>query len=280
MNYRHAFHAGNFADIIKHATLARVLAYLSLKPAPFRVIDTHAGAGMYDLSGSEANRTGEWREGIARLRHTRLDDAAEAMLAPWRAELDVLCPDETTYPGSPAIIRSLLRDDDRASFNELHGETFADLKRALGRDDRLAVNQLDGYTAWKAQIPPPERRGLVLVDPPFEATDEFDRLAAGAATMARKWPIGIGMFWYPIKNPVAVARFEAKLKETDFPKILIAELHVDAVEDGGPLAACGLAIVNPPYTLADELAALLPPLSKCLARASVARWRLDWLKGP
>jgi 23S rRNA (adenine2030-N6)-methyltransferase len=280
MNYRHSFHAGNFADIIKHAVLARVLAYLSLKTTPFRVIDTHAGAGLYDLSGSEANRTGEWREGIARLRNAPLDAAAEAVLAPWREALGVLCPDESTYPGSPTIIQSMLRDDDHASFNELHGETFALLKQALGRDDRLAVNMLDGYTAWKAQVPPPERRGLVLVDPPFEVTDEFDRLAEGVMMMGRKWPTGVAILWYPVKNEAAVERFEARLLESAFTKILIAELHVDGVGEDGPLAASGLAILNPPYTLHDELSALLPALAQRLGRSKAAGWRLEWLKGP
>jgi 23S rRNA (adenine2030-N6)-methyltransferase len=280
MNYRHSFHAGNFADILKHATLARILAYLSLKDAPFRVIDTHAGAGLYDLKSSEANRTGEAREGIERLRATRLDAAAEAVLAPYREILDALSPEGTTYPGSPAIIQYLLRDNDRASLNELHGETFFHLRQALGKDSRLAVNQLDGYMAWKAQVPPLERRGLVLVDPPFEVTDEFERLMKGAEIMGRKWPTGIGVFWYPVKNLAAVARFEDQLAQGSFTKVLIAELHVAAVEDGGALTACGLAILNPPYTLHDELKALLPPLSKLLARNRTARWRLDWLKGP
>lgn len=279
MNYRHSFHAGNFADVLKHAVLARILSYLALKPAPFRVIDTHAGAGFYDLTGNEASRTGEWREGIARLRATRLDDAAEAMLVPYRAVLEGLAPEETTYPGSPAIIQYELREQDRASLNELHEGTFADLKANMGRDDRLAVNRLDGYTAWKAQIPPPERRGLVVVDPPFEATDEFDRLAKGAEIMGRKWPTGLGLFWYPVKNRPAVAQFEARLTACDLPKILIAELHVEDVAAQGPLAACGLALINPPYTLHDELAALLPRLCALLARGENARWRLDWLKG-
>ena len=280
MNYRHSYHAGNFADVIKHAVLARILAYLNLKDAPFRVIDTHAGAGMYDLRSHEATRTGEWIEGIGRLRETRLEDAAEVLLAPYREVLEGLAPDGDRYPGSPVIARYLLREQDRASFNELHETTFDDLKAALGKDDRLAVNRLDGYLAWKAQVPPAERRGLVLVDPPFEVQDEFAHLAGGAAMMARKWPTGVGLFWYPIKNTGAVARFEQLLRDTAFAKVLIAELHVDAIEADGPLAACGLAIINPPYTLHDELAALLPPLSELLARRDVARWRLDWLKGP
>lgn len=280
MNYRHSFHAGNFADVIKHAVLARILAYLHQKDAPIRVIDTHAGAGFYNLTGDEAQRTGEAAEGIVRLRGTPLDEAAEAVLAPYRAALEALCPNPDEYPGSPAITQHMLRAQDRASFNELHEATFQELRQAMGRDENVVVNKLDGYLAWKAQVPPPERRGLVVVDPPFEVTDEFDHLAGGAAMMGRKWPTGVALLWYPVKNINAVARFETLLRETAFSKILIAELHVDAIEAEGPLAACGLAIINPPYTLHDELAALLPALSALLARRDVARWRLDWLKGP
>ncbi len=279
MNYRHAFHAGNFADVIKHAVQARILTYLHQKEAPFRVIDTHAGAGFYDLAGEAASRSGEWIEGIGRLRAARLSDTAEVLLAPYRAALAALCPNPDEYPGSAAISQHLLRAQDRASCNELHEETFAALKRAMGRDERLALNRLDGYLAWKAQVPPAERRGLVMVDPPFESSREFEHLGGGAAMMGRKWPTGIGLFWYPVKNIAAVARFEHLLRECAFAKILIVELHIDAIGAEGPLAACGLAITNPPFPLHDELAASLPELSARLARGEIARWRLDWLKG-
>ncbi|MCA0399427.1 MAG: 23S rRNA (adenine(2030)-N(6))-methyltransferase RlmJ [Proteobacteria bacterium] len=275
MNYRHAFHAGNFADVLKHAALMRVLTHLRMKETPFRVIDTHAGAGMYDLSGDEASRTGEWREGIALLTDDPLDGPAEAVLAPYRAALAALCPGPKTYPGSPALIRHALRAQDRASFNELHPGTCVLLRRAMGRDSHLVINEMDGYMAWKAQVPPPERRGLVLVDPPFEKEDEFDRMSAHLAMMARKWPTGTAMLWYPIKNLAAVARFEAAIRESGFSKLLILELHVDRAEDEGPLAACGLAIANAPWKLAEEMQLLLPALAERLARGDVARWRVD-----
>ncbi len=280
MNYRHSFHAGNFADVIKHVVLLRILAHLSRKQTPFRVIDTHAGAGMYDLAGNEAARTGEWIEGIGRLREQTLDPEAEAVLAPYRAALSQLAPEATRYPGSPALIWQALRADDRASFNELHPETCHALRRALPRDNRIVINEIDGYTAWKAQIPPRERRGLVLVDPPFEKTDEFDRMAEGIAAMAGKWPTGTAMLWYPIKHRDAVLRFETALQTCGFGKVLVIELHVDTPEAIGPLAACGLAIVNPPWTLAEEMTALLPGLCALLARRDHARWRCEWLVGP
>ena len=280
MNYRHSFHAGNFADILKHVALMRVLAHLRLKDAPFRVIDTHAGAGMYDLKGDEASRTGEWIEGIGRLQDKRLSADAEAVLAPYREALAALAPTGEIYPGSPALIQHALRSEDRASFNELHPETCKLLRRSSPRDERLVINEIDGYTAWKAQVPPRERRGLVLIDPPFEKDDEFARMADYTREMARKWPTGIAMLWYPIKNARAVGRFEEALQQSGFAKLMIAELHVDNSAEVGPLAACGIAIANPPWKLAEELTTLLPELSRLLARRKVARWRVDWLAGP
>lgn len=277
VNYRHSFHAGNFADVIKHVALMRVLEHLKAKPTPFRVIDTHAGAGFYDLIAGDAARTGEWIEGIGRLYETHLDEAAEGVLAPYRQALATLAPDRQSYAGSPALIRHALRPDDRATFNELHPETCIALKRALPRDNRIAITPIDGYMAWKAQIPPREKRGLVLVDPPFEKDDEFARMAEGARMMAQKWPTGTLMLWYPIKSSAAVTAFERALTESGLTKLLIVELHVDRIEAGGPLAACGLAIANPPWTLAEDLSALLPGLSSLLARRDTARWRVDWL---
>lgn len=277
MNYRHSFHAGNFADVIKHAVLMRIMAYLQQKPGAIRVIDTHAGAGFYDLRGNDAARTGEWIDGIGRLARHRLPDAAEAVLAPYRAAIAALAPLGDSYPGSPALIRHALRETDRASFNELHPETCWHLRRGMGRDQRLVINELDGYLAWKAQVPPPERRGLVLVDPPFEKDDDFARLGEGLAMMARKWASGVAMLWYPIKNRKATDRLEEAAEQAGFARILAVELHVEATAAEGPLAACGLLIANPPYTLRDDMTALLPELSRLLARGAEAGWRAEWL---
>jgi 23S rRNA (adenine2030-N6)-methyltransferase len=277
MNYRHDFHAGNFADVLKHVILMRILAHLALKPAPFRVIDTHAGSGLYDLSGEEARRTGEWQGGVGRMGEA-FSPAAEAVLAPWRAALAALCPDGRHYPGSPLFIRHGLRAEDRASFNEPHPAAEANLRQALpGRDFRLAITALDGYTIWKAQVPPKERRGLVLVDPPFESRDEFARLAKGMAGMGRKWPGGGLALWYPIKDRAGVDAFETAARESGFKNVLVAELHVDRCDATGPLAACGMLMANPPYTLHADLATLLPELAARLATGARARYRLDWL---
>jgi 23S rRNA (adenine2030-N6)-methyltransferase len=279
VNYRHAFHAGNFADVLKHAVLMRILAHLARKDAAFRAVDTHAGDGFYSLRADAALRTGEWVEGIGRLGRP-LPPAAEAMLEPYRAALAELAPLGDTYPGSPALIRHALRMQDRAAFNELHPDAAARLRALMARDSRIALTALDAYTAWKAQLPPKERRGLVLVDPPFEQPGEFERMAAGARIMARKWPGGTLMLWYPIKDIAATRRFEGEIIASGMPKLLVLELHVDAADAAGPLAATGLVIANPPHTLRDEMVALLPALADRLARRDIARWRAEWLTEP
>ena len=176
MNYRHAFHAGNFADVMKHALLVRILTYLQRKETPLRVIDTHAGIGLYDLTGDEAGRTGEWIEGIGRLDES-LAPEAEEILTPYRQVIaDVRARHgETIYPGSPGIVREILRRQDRGVFVELHPADHAVLSEAFNEVSNLKVMHLDGWTALNAYVPPPEKRGLVLIDPPFEEPGEFDR---------------------------------------------------------------------------------------------------------
>jgi 23S rRNA (adenine2030-N6)-methyltransferase len=279
MNYRHAFHAGNFADVMKHLVLMRILGYLALKPAPFRVLDTHAGAGLYDLTSVEAQRGGEWQAGFGRLTGFSPPADVAAILAPYLEALSALTRGGTHYPGSPLLIRHGLRAQDHAAFNELQPESYHHLRRVTPRDDRLTFTALDGYTAWKAQIPPAERRGLVLVDPPFEVADEFTRLATGMGEMARKWPSGIAMLWYPVKNRQKTRAFEAALLAHNPAKLLILELHVAELEEDGPLTASGLAILNPPYTLAEEMRITLPAIAQLLARAEGAGTRVEMLTG-
>jgi 23S rRNA (adenine2030-N6)-methyltransferase len=278
MNYRHAFHAGGPADVVKHAVLARFLIYLREKPAAFRVIDTHAGAGIYDLCGPEAARSPEWREGIHRLLTTPVNDKARTLLAPY---LDVVtglngASDLTAYPGSPALIRALLRQQDRLTACELEPDAAAALARNLGRDRRVRIVAIDGWVALNAYVPPKERRGLVLIDPPFEAPDEFERLAGALDAAHRKWATGLFLLWYPIKDrkePDALAR---QLRRSAMAGILRAEVEFGAPRGSGRLAGCGLLAINPPWTLADELALLLPELSRVLAGSG----RVDWLKRP
>lgn len=279
MNYRHAFHAGNFADVFKHAVLVRIILHLREKPAAFRVIDTHAGAGVYDLTGPEASRTGEWRHGIDRARSAPLASAAAALIAPYLGTVAAFNPGGTLvrYPGSPLLALSLMRAHDRLTACELEPLAGAALKRALAADPRARSVAIDGWFALNAYLPPKERRGLVLIDPPFEQPDEFSRLAHAIVKAQRKWPTGIYMAWHPVKDRRAVTAFARSLAESGTPKILRAELSVGA--GAGELGAAGLVLVNPPWRLAEELKTLFDPLARVLTRGPGGGCRLDWLRG-
>ena len=269
MNYRHEFHAGNFADVFKHVALTRILLYLQRKPTPLRMIDTHAGSGFYDLAGAEAGRTQEWRAGLGRLDPAAMSGPARALIEPYFGLVEPALRG-APYPGSPAIARSLARPFDRMIFCELHPKALEALRTCVGRDKRAKVIAIDGYTGLNAFIPPVERRGLVLIDPPFEDEDEFDRLTAAILAAHRKWREGIILAWYPIKHRRGVDRMAASLA-TEVVDRLRLELSVDAVASDGPLAANGLMVVNPPFTLREEMACLLPELARQLGRG-----RGDW----
>jgi 23S rRNA (adenine2030-N6)-methyltransferase len=281
MNYRHAFHAGNFADVIKHATLARVLVHLRSKPAPFRVIDTHAGAGIYDLASAEAARGGEWRDGIARLVAAEMPGPAQALLAPY---LDAVASFNrsntlTAYPGSPILVRSFLRPQDRLIACELEPSSAGALTRYLGGDARCKAIAIDSWTALNAYIPPKERRGLVLIDPAFEEAADFRRLPEALEAAHRKWAGGIYALWYPRKDSRASEVLAARLRRSGIGKILRIEITLPPPENPDRLHACGLIVVNPPWMLEGELKLLFPHLVAALARGTGGTWRLDWLAG-
>jgi 23S rRNA (adenine2030-N6)-methyltransferase len=280
VNYRHAFHAGSFADVFKHAVLARILVHLRAKPAAFRVIDTHAGAGLYDLAGPEGSRSPEWRAGVGRLFGNPIPDAARPLLAPYLDVVRDLNPGGrlALYPGSPALARAWLRPQDRLVACELEPNAAVALKRNLGRERRIRVVAIDGWTALKAYVPPPERRGLVVIDPPFEDDNDFVRLSRGLEGAHRKLPGGIYLLWYPIKGRRGPAALAGMLARSGIAKILRAELCVAATPEEGPLGGCGLIIVNPPWTLEGELSAMLPALQSMLAGEAGSQ-RLDWLAG-
>jgi 23S rRNA (adenine2030-N6)-methyltransferase len=282
MNYRHAFHAGNFADVLKHIVLVRILLYLQEKQAPFRVIDTHAGGGRYDLTGDEAQRSGEWRTGIARIMQARFSERALPLVAPY---LDIVRAfnsgaELAAYPGSPLIARALLRPQDRLTACELEPSARKALIDALRRDTQARVVDLDGWTALTAFVPPNERRGLVLIDPPYEAKDEFEQLATGFRAAFQKWPTGSYLLWYPVKSRRAadtLAREVAHATEGARPagKCLRLEFSVAPQQAGGPLASTGLLMVNPPWTLQGELKTILPELEKPLGQGGAGRFRLE-----
>jgi 23S rRNA (adenine2030-N6)-methyltransferase len=281
MNYRHAFHAGNFADVVKHASLIRILVHLCAKPAPFRVIDTHAGSGLYDLAGSEASRSGEWRDGIARLITAPLARRAKTLLAPYlEAVADLNRSDElTTYPGSPLLIRAFLRGRDRLIACELEPSAATALARNLKSDRRCKAIAIDGWTALNAYVPPKERRGLVLIDPPFEDTDDFPRLGNALEAAHRKWASGIYFLWYPLKERQGADVLAHRLRRSGISKILRAEINLRGPCNRDRLSACGLIVVNPPWMLEGELRLLLPELVAALAQELGGAHHLDWLAG-
>ncbi|WFU42530.1 23S rRNA (adenine(2030)-N(6))-methyltransferase RlmJ [Bradyrhizobium sp. CB82] len=282
MNYRHAFHAGNFADVIKHIVLARILTYLQEKPAAFRVIDTHAGAGLYDLESDEARRGGEWLTGIARVMQARLSNEVVALTKPYLDIVRAFNPrgELKTYPGSPLIARGLLRPQDRLVACELEPKARRALIDVLRRDTQARVVDLDGWVALPAFVPPKERRGLVLIDPPFEAKDEFERLGEVFSETFAKWPTGIYVIWYPAKSrratdALAQAVARATAAATPQGKCLRLEFSVAPQSADAPLVTTGLLIVNPPFTLQGELKTILPELEKPLGQGGAARFRLE-----
>src|ERR1700688_5017643 len=282
MNYRHAFHAGGFADVIKHVVLVRILLHLQEKDAAFRVIDTHAGAGRYDLTSEEALRGGEWLTGIARIMQARFSEKTLPLVKPYLDIVRAFNPQAalSAYPGSPLIARALLRPQDRLTACEVEAKARKELIGALRRDAQARVVDLDGWTALPAFVPPNERRGLVLIDPPFEAKDEFERLADGFAAAFAKWPTGVYLLWYPAKSRRAtdglaqrVAREAASVKPSG--KCLRLEFSVAPQTVGETLASAGLLIVNPPWTLQGELKAILPELGQPLGQGGAGRFRLE-----
>jgi 23S rRNA (adenine2030-N6)-methyltransferase len=279
MNYRHAYHAGNFADVVKHAVLALVIEHLKLKPAPFRVIDTHAGIGPYDLASEAAQKTGEWREGIGRVLEAKFSPRATEALAPY---LDVVRRLNgkgalTRYPGSPLIARELMRSEDRLVVNELHPDDLNELKRLFAHDPQVKVMGLDAWTALKALLPPPERRGVMLIDPAFEQTGELDRLVDGLQEGVRRFATGTFLLWYPIKETKPVAAFCRKLAELALPKATAIEMMIRGPEDETRLNGAGLIAVNAPFTLTPKLSVLLPELARVLAQGKGAGFRLEEL---
>ncbi|MBB4121689.1 23S rRNA (adenine(2030)-N(6))-methyltransferase RlmJ [Martelella radicis] len=281
MNYRHIYHAGNFADVLKHAVFARLITYLQKKEAAFRILDTHAGTGQYDLSSAEAQKTGEWQTGIGRLLATDLPDDVAALLAPYLDAVRAMnaTPEIATYPGSPKLARMLMRKQDRLSLMELHEADFATLQARFAGDHHVRATKLDGWLSLAGHLPPKERRGLVLVDPPFEKEGEFERLVDGLAKAYRRFATGTYCLWYPLKKGAPVSAFHGALEGLGIPKTLCAELSVRSDRESDGLIGSGLVIVNPPYTLKAELNILLPFLKESLAQDRFASQRSFWIAG-
>jgi 23S rRNA (adenine2030-N6)-methyltransferase len=264
VNYRHAFHAGNHADILKHTVLLLILGRLAAKPSPFAVLDTHAGAGRYDLAGPEAARSPEWRGGAERIFDWREPPAA---LAPLSEAIAALNPGGRLqcYPGSPWLVRHNLRARDRLIACELEPRAAAALRSNFAADPRVQTHRRDGYEAMRALLPFPERRGVVLIDPPFEREDEMAQSVGAIRTGLQRFRHGIYLWWRPLKDPPALEAADGELLAEAGVEALRVDLAVDTVRPEGKLAASSLLVLNPPHLLQEDLEALLPALRDRLA---------------
>jgi len=264
MNYRHIYHAGNFADVFKHAVVTLIVQRLKDKPAPFAVLDTHAGAGLYDVQGAEAQKTGEFARGFGQLAG---QGDLPAELTPYLAAVAAANHGggRRYYPGSPVLVRALLRPQDRLMACELHPEDAAELKRHFHGDKQAQVHHRDGYEALAALLPPQERRGLVLIDPPFEAPGERRQVAQALTQAHARWPQGIYAIWYPVKRRAEAGLFHAELANTGVRRQLLAEMLVRGDDAPEALNGCGMVIVNPPFQLHETLGRVLPALHKKLS---------------
>jgi 23S rRNA (adenine2030-N6)-methyltransferase len=249
MNYKHVYHAGNFADVAKHVGLLYCLDALKRKEGGFFALDSHAGRGFYDLQAAEASKSGEAERGIQRLIQTRID---EKMLGRYFSAIHARRGKRLArYPGSPALIAGSLRPQDRAIFVELTPAEARAGEREIESAGRIRVQIEDGYAALKALLPPQERRGLVLIDPPYESIDELKTMLQAFADAYRRWPTGVFLMWYPIRSAGQRSKVHARFEALGIPKMLYADLAIHPDDAGVGLAGSGLMMVNPPYG-ADE----------------------------
>ncbi|OYU35930.1 23S rRNA (adenine(2030)-N(6))-methyltransferase RlmJ [Novosphingobium sp. PASSN1] len=280
MNYRHSFHAGNSADVVKHSLLIALVRALQRKDSALTLIDTHAGCGLYDLNGEEAGRTGEAAQGVVRAfadANPLLDDYRAAVQAVNDGEDGAAGPH--LYPGSPKILSQLLRPQDVLILNEKHPEDAQVLRRAM-RGTSAAVHQRDAYELWLAMVPPRTPRGVVVVDPPYEQTDERARITATLAAAHRKWAHGVTVIWYPLKDRSVHVRWKEQLRRLGVPKMLNVEHWLYDSDQPGIYNGAGLFIVGPPYAFTEELPPMLQALRTALApegyRGEIIA---EWLNG-
>lgn len=279
MNYRHLFHAGNFADVHKHVTLVAVLDYLLQKPKPLFYLDTHAGRGDYDLHSPDAMRGGEWQQGIARVFNAKFHAPALTRYTALIRSYQGGAVHPKHYPGSPLLANAVLRDSDRRLFIEKHPEECLALRKALRLipAPNTSVAEEDAYHALRAYLPPKEKRGLVLMDAAFEEPDEFQRLEAGLRFAAERWPGGVYCWWYPLKAGGLVNTFYAALKRSGLSKLLVLELWVRPLDAPLGLNGSGMLIMNPPWQFDVSMRAAYSELLPALAPQGQGGMRVQWL---
>lgn len=281
MNYRHIYHAGNFCDVFKHVLLISLVKYLLRKDKPFCYLDTHAGIGRYDLQHKNAQKTQEFKEGIFKLLQSNTTQLPKLiseylhMVKMGNNEQDG--ENLRYYPGSPALVRKLLRPNDRMVLTELHPDDVLLLRQIFLHDKQVAVHHLDGYQALKAFLPPKESRGLVLIDPPFEKTDEFSQITKQLQLAITRWRTGIYAAWYPIKDIKEVNRFYGSLKNSGIREILCCEIHLPSLDSNTTLNACGMVVIHPPWQWKEEIKLVLPVLCDSLSKPATGNCSIKWL---
>lgn len=283
MNYRHIYHAGNFADVVKHIILSRVILYMQRKDAAFRLLDTHAGIGLYDLSSPEAQKTGEWKNGIGPLLEAanNAPKDVKSLIEPYLQAVLAFNPagEIQQYPGSPLLARHLMRKQDRLTALELHPEDYLTLKSHFEGDYQARITHLDGWLGLKSHLPPKERRGISLIDPPFEVFHEFFNHLKGLKDVNERFATGTNLMWYPIKNRKACDEFREELYKTRVPAILDVSLEIRRPKGAkGTFDGTGMAISNPPYTLEKELKILMPWLKTVLEESKGSgQYQINWI---
>lgn len=266
MNYRHIYHAGNFADVIKHLLLVGAVDYLLQKDKGMMVLDAFSGCGIYQTDDERAAKTGEFDKGAALLK--TLGQSQDPLLSRYMALLKQ-AGFPAQYPGSPWLIAKMLRDQDRGVFNELHPEDYRVLRRnILGMSDNVTVHKRDAYEVIRGHIPPAERRGLVLIDPPFEKKDEFELLQHEIPVWFNKWPTGSYVIWYPIKSHLPVNALKETAKQSGFKNVWVAELLIHPRFQRETFNGCGLLCLNTPFPIPDMMSKAMPAIIKALGTGS------------
>jgi len=276
LSYRHSFHAGNFADVLKHTVQSLIIEALQQKPKPFVYFDTHSAAGRYDLNDKQSEKNGEYKEGIGRL--WGRDDIPELM-QPYIDSIEAINANGNLryYPGSPLVAKYLMGNTNRLELTELHPTDLARLQQEFAGDRKVRIKKLDGYAGLKAGLPPAQRRALVLIDPPYELKSEHNDAIAGIKESHKRFNTGIYSLWYPMVSRAQVERFCEKFANQGIRNILRIELCVKADSDGYGMTGSGMIVVNPPWKLVQQMEQLLPWLTKQLGQDNKAKYTLKWL---